>query len=289
MSTVLVTGASGFVAGRLIPDLARRHEVIAISRKPAAGAHRAVAGDFGAFEDLRQLDRHRFDAVIHLAAEVGGTSEEAGLSVNVLGTRRLLRYLADRGCRRFVMASSIAAVGCLHPDFVPAALPMPDRHPCLARDAYGLSKALAEDVADYFARLLPDAMCVNLRFGLAAERVQAQRGQVPWLSLAAPPAMPFLYFGYVAAADMVGGLVAALEAPARPGARVYNLVAPDIRCTGNVADVLRAKLGDRLGGLDLAPFERPGAACPPVYASAAIAAELGYTPRHSVAAPGSYD
>ncbi len=289
MSTVLVTGASGFVAGQLIPGLARDHEVIAISRRPVEGAHHSVAGEFGSFEDLRRLDGHRIDAVIHLAAEVGGTTEEAGLAVNVLGTRRMLRYLADRGCRRFVMASSIAAVGCLHPEFVPQSLPLADRHPCLAHDAYGLSKAMAEDVADYFARLVPDAMFVNLRFGLAAERVQRQRGHVPRLSLAAPPAMPYLYFGYVAVADMVGGLRAALDAPARPGSRAYNLVAPDIRCTDNVADVLRAKGGDRLTGLDLSPFDRPGAACPPVYASAAIAADLGYTPHHSVAAAGSYD
>jgi nucleoside-diphosphate-sugar epimerase len=285
MGTVLVTGASGLVGGRLVPRLIGRHRVVALSRRPVEGADRAVRGDFASFEDLRQLDDEAITAVVHLAAEVGGTTEEAGLQTNIVGSRRLFRYLLDRGCRRFVVASSIATVGCLSPAFVPQALPMADRHPCLARDAYGLSKSLAEGVADYFARIVPDAEFVSLRFGVALELVRRSRGRVPMNTVEAPPALPFLYLGFVALEDMLGGLVAALESAPRPGSRVYNLVGPDVRAECNVADILRASLGARSAGLDLAPFEVPGAQCPPLYSTAALRQDLGFQPRVSVAQP----
>lgn len=285
MATILVTGASGLVGSALAPAAAAAgHRVITLSRRPAKGGHRAVVGDFASFEDLRKLDDEPIEALVHLASEVGGTSEEAGLSVNVLGTRRLVRYLADRGCRRFVMASSIAAAGCLSPVFVPQSLPIADRHACLAADAYGLSKFLGEGMADYFARALPDAMIVSLRYGLAIERTRKLRGSVPRISAAEPSALPFLYLGFVSLDDMVGSALAALRAGHRAGSRVYNVVAPDLRCTGKVADVIRAALGHQAGGLDLSAYEREGAAAPPLWDTAALRTEIGYSPRVSVAA-----
>lgn len=282
MPTVLVTGASGLVGGQLGPRLAGRHRVITLSRRASEGGHRAVAGDFASFEDLRRLDDERIDALVHLAAETGGTTEEAGLATNVLGTRRLVRYLLDRGCRKFVLASSIAAVGCLSPAFVPQSLPIAARHPCLAHDAYGLSKWLAEGVTDYFARVVPDADFTSLRFGVALERVRKSRGHVPQNTVAAAPTMPFLYLGYVALEDMLGALAAAVDAPARPGSRVHNLVGPDVRCADDVAAVLRASLGARAAGLDLSPWEVPGRRAPPLYSMEGLQRDLGFYPRHSV-------
>lgn len=284
MGTILVTGASGLVGSALAPAAAVRHRVITLSRRPTQGGHRAVTGDFSSFEDLRKLDDEPIDALVHLASEVGGTSEEAGLSVNVLGTRRLLRYLADRGCRRFVMASSIAAAGCLSPAFVPEALPITGRHPCQASDAYGLSKFLGEGMADYFSRSVPDAMIVSLRYGLAIERTRKLRGTVPRISPAEPSALPFLYLGFVALDDMVGSALAAVEVAHRPGSRVYNVVAPDLRCSGTVADLIRSALGRRSDRFDLGPYERDGATSPPVWDTAALRADLAYTPAGSVAA-----
>ncbi|MBM3522808.1 MAG: NAD(P)-dependent oxidoreductase [Alphaproteobacteria bacterium] len=283
MTTILVTGASGLVGSALTPRAAKHFRVVTLSRRAAEGGHLGVIGDFASFEDLRKLDDERIDALVHLASEVGGTTEEAGLSVNVLGARRLIRYLADRGCTRFVMASSIAATGCLAREFVPECLPIDDRHACLARDAYGLSKHMAESLADYFARIVPGACFVSLRFGLAMERVQRGRGHVPWVTLAEPPALPFLYMGYVALDDMVDGILAALAAPGRPGSHVYNLVGPDMRCTDRVADVLRASLGARAATLDLARYEALGRHAPPLYAIDALKHDLGFEPRRSVA------
>lgn len=282
MRTILVTGASGFIGSRLVARLAPTHRVIAMSRKPSAGAQVQVLGDFSSFESLRQLDAHPIDAVVHLAGEVGGTSEEAGLSTNVLGTRRLLRYLSDRGCRKFVLASSIAATGCLHPDFVPRALPIADDHPCLARDAYGLSKSMVEQLAAYFARTVVGAELTCLRFGWV---MYSSRKQMPWSSAQAPAALPFLFFGQVAADDVLDGVCAVLDAPVRAGAGVYNLVGPDIRSRDRVADVLRAGLGTKADHLALGAYERPGDACPPVFDLAGLHRDYGFLPMRSVCAP----
>ncbi len=111
MSTILVTGASGFIGKALAASLAAKHNVVCISRSNPGLDLPTIRGNFDAFEDLRQLDGYQFDAVVHLAAVTGGCLERDGILVNVEGTRCLMRYLMDRGCRKFVMASSIAAVG----------------------------------------------------------------------------------------------------------------------------------------------------------------------------------
>ena len=157
MSLTLVTGAGGYVGVALLTELAQDGvPVVGLSRQREPGPD-VVRGDFTNPEDLRALDDLEIGRVCHLAAVTGGCSEEDGLRVNVLGTRRLMRYLIDRGCRKFVLASSIAAVGLADSDFTPQAVPIPDEHPCLARDAYGLSKYLMEEMSRYFGRAHEDS------------------------------------------------------------------------------------------------------------------------------------
>jgi UDP-glucose 4-epimerase len=210
-----------------VEHLSAQHRVIGMSRKaPPTPDREFVRGDCGSFEDLRQLDQHRIDAVVHLAGETGGAPEETALATNVLGTRRLLRYLGDRGCRKFVIASSIAVTGCLDKGFVPEQVPIAASHPCRAREAYGLSKSMLEQLADYFGRVVPDGEYTCLRFGWV---MYSTRKDAPWCGVDPVPALPFLYLGQVVLADLLGGIEAVLHAPVRPGSRVYNLVGPDVR------------------------------------------------------------
>ncbi|MEZ4659698.1 MAG: NAD-dependent epimerase/dehydratase family protein [Caldilineaceae bacterium] len=99
----------------------------------------AIEGDFRSLKNCTSWMPTDIDMLVHLAAVTGGCNEEDGLRVNVLGTHHLLRYLIDRGVQKFVLASSIAAVGMQSLRFRPLQLPMPDEHPCLDRDGYGFS------------------------------------------------------------------------------------------------------------------------------------------------------
>lgn len=95
----LITGASGFIGNAFAQQLSIKRQVICLSRKMPQGNIPSVQGEFHSFEDLRQLDRFEISCVVHLAAVTGGCSEEDGVAVNVLGTRRLLRYAINRGVK----------------------------------------------------------------------------------------------------------------------------------------------------------------------------------------------
>jgi UDP-glucose 4-epimerase len=287
MGVTVVTGASGFIGRRLVERLARERgeaAVVSLSRKKpeiAGNAGQWVRGSFDSFEDLRGLDGHAIDAAVHLAAVTGGCSEEEGIAVNVAGTRRFLRYLLDRGCRRFVVASSIAAVGALtpgEPRFAPLSLPMRPDHPCVGRDAYGLSKAMMEDVVKFFARSYPEAGFVNLRFGAVTDEGTHQPS--PGNALAVGP-WAFVLVGRVALSDVVDGVVAALDALARgkPGFHSYNLVGPDSALDVPVAQAVREALGTGAAGLDLSAYERPGHEHDPLWSIDELRHGLGFTPR----------
>jgi len=282
VSAVLVTGASGFIGRALAPSLAQRHEVVCMSRRDPGLGLPWVQGDFSAPEDLRRLDGFRLGAVVHLAAVTGGCSERGGLLVNVEGTRGLMRYLMDRRCRKFVMASSIAAVGMQSVRFRPLALPMPDEHPCLDRDGYGFSKHLMEEVTRYYHRQDGAIDVINLRLASVApdDALPPPQGVGP-LGEWALGAITLM-----AVSDAVRAFSLAVEAPLTPGVRVLNACGPRAWVSAPVSAVLRHWYGE---GLDLSWYERPGHAYDSVYDVRRIAAELGFTARRlpNDAHPGS--
>jgi len=273
MSNVLVTGASGFVGSRLVAGLTNTHRVVALTRSPVERAAVAVNGTFTSPADLARLDAHPIDTVVHLAATTGGSSEEDALDINVSGTRRLLRYCVDRGITRFVLASSIAAVGCLSKDFLPRTLPIPDDHPCDAVDAYGLSKALMEDVAFYFARQRPDLDITMFRIG-AVQPDTAEAVDENWL---ASVVAPFVSLGGIVASDVVEALARATNEGAGPGVHRVNLVAPLARTPLPTADALRRVLGERADQLDLSHYEKPGNEHASVYATDGLERTYGFS------------
>ncbi len=172
MSHILITGTSGFIGRQLATSMVKDHEVLCLSRR-ATEVSRVTAyeGDFSDAEALGQLDRHPIDVIVHLAAVTGGCTEEEGIRVNVLGTHQLLRYGIARGCKKFVLASSIAAVGFQSVKFRPLQVPIPDDHPCLDRDGYGVSKYLMEEVTHYLSRQNEDLDFINIRLASIAPSV----------------------------------------------------------------------------------------------------------------------
>lgn len=269
MSTVLITGASGFIGKALAKSMAETHDVVCMSRRNPGVGTPWVRGVFGEFEDLRQLDAYDIDVVVHLAAVTGGCLERDGILVNVEGTRCLMRYLMDRGCRKFVNASSIAAVGMQSTKFRPVTLPIPDEHPCLDRDGYGVSKYLMEEVTKYYQRQNDTLDVINLRLAsIADDNSLPEPRRVCPLGQWALGSITIM-----ALSDAVCAFTLAAESPHVPGVRILNATAPQAWVADPVADVLRGWWGD---DVDVSHFEQPGHAYDAVYDVSRIEQELGF-------------
>ena len=269
MSNILITGASGFIGQALAKAMSVHHNVLCISRKNPGLDLPWIQGDFGSYEDLRRLDDNAIDAVIHLAAVTGGCREQDGVLVNVEGSRCLMRYLMDSGCKKFIMASSIAAVGFQSTKFRPYQLPIPDEHPCLDRDGYGFSKYLMEEITKYYHRQNPEIDVVNLRLSSVCpdESIPAPRKPGPlgeW-SLGGITIM--------ALSDAVRAFSQAAESPYKPGIRIMNAAAPRAWVAAPVAEILRNWWGN---DVNLSHFEKPGNEYDSIYDVSRIKNEIGF-------------
>jgi len=149
-STVLVTGATGFVGRHLVRGLAERgHRVVALvretsNREPiAAQVDRFVVGDLSQPATLQGVTEG-VDAVIHSACAVASTfdagrsAEDAFMAVNRDGTVNLAEELLRVGGPRMVHVSSTAAVGYPPPGRVDETVT------CDPRTPYQRSKRAAE-------------------------------------------------------------------------------------------------------------------------------------------------
>ena len=273
MSTILVTGASGFIGKSLNRKLAENHQVICLSRKDPGLELPWVKGAFASFEDLTQIDSYQIDILVHLGAVTGGMTERDCILVNVEGTRCLMRYLINRGCKKYVLASSIAAVGFQDREFRPLQLPVPDEHPCLDRSGYGLSKYLMEEISKYCHRQNEEIDVINLRLSsvCADDRMPPLKevGSLPEWSLGGITIMNLT--------DAVRAFVMSAEASYHPGVRIMNAAGPKAWTSVPVVEILRNWWGD---DVDLSHFEQPGHEYNSVYEVSRIKREIGFIASH---------
>ncbi len=155
MSTVLVTGANGFIGRALCPVLTQAgHTVRAAVRTPERIDHLpsdatgqmapVVVGDLGPDTDWR-APLAGADAVVHLAARVHRTGRRAAHEedifrcVNVGATEALAQAAARAGVSRFVFLSTVKVHGESSP-----ARPLREDDPAAPSDPYARSKWRAE-------------------------------------------------------------------------------------------------------------------------------------------------
>ncbi|WP_280400352.1 SDR family oxidoreductase [Nocardia carnea] len=263
---VLVTGATGFVAGHVIVELlAHGYAVRATVRDLADTTKRAHLADHaartGAELEFVAADLTRDDGwaaavagcaqVLHIASPFPAApprDEGELIRTAVDGTLRVLRACADEpGVRRVVVTSSLAAIAHGHRDDAvrtEADWTVVERSP-----AYQRSKTLAERAAWDFAGALPAArgfelVVVNpgMVLGpLLGPEVSTSHEPVRRLLSGAAPGVPRVGWSPVDVRDLAVAHRLALETPQAAGKRF--LCAGAHLWMGEMAEILAAEYG----------------------------------------------
>jgi nucleoside-diphosphate-sugar epimerase len=268
MSTVLVTGGSGFIGAHAILQLlAAGHHVRASVRSlKREGDVRLMLKNGGA----EPADRLSFfaadlekdagwpdavagcDFVLHVASPLPASvpsHEDELITPAREGTLRVLRAARAAGVKRVVLTSSFAAIGYGHP---PRDAPFDEMNwtdPNGADvGAYAKSKTLAERAAwDFIARESGglELSVVNpvAVFGpVLGPDYSTSILLVRRLMDGAMPGVPKLYFGVVDVRDVADLHIRAMLHPAAKGER-FLAAAGDFMAVVDIARLLRARMG----------------------------------------------
>ncbi len=155
MSSVLVTGATGFVGRHLVQRLlAHGHGVIASCRSSTASQDlthprlkTVCIGDLANIDDWSGAELKGVDVVIHIAARVHvqdenfGTELERYREINTRATKILAEKAAKKGVKRFIFLSSIKVNG-----EETRGAPFKANDQVCPQCPYGVSKAEAEQL-----------------------------------------------------------------------------------------------------------------------------------------------
>lgn len=135
---ILVTGANGFLGKSIVKELSKGNTLFGLSRS---------SGDYKVSLDNEiPIFNQKFDLVIHAAGKAhaipnGRAENKQFFDVNVLGTRNLLQGLENTGLpEQFVFISSVSVYGQEN------GIQINEEHPLEAKDSYGLSKIVAEQL-----------------------------------------------------------------------------------------------------------------------------------------------
>ena len=145
----LVTGASGFIGGRLRDTLIDQGvDVLAVRRNgsPPAKRGRSVELSYADREGIaRMIREEKPDWVFHVAGVTKGVTYDDFRNGNVMPTRNLLEAVRDEhpGVKRFVHVSSLTSYGPSKPD-----QPHVESSPRRPIEYYGESKLEAERMVE---------------------------------------------------------------------------------------------------------------------------------------------
>lgn len=153
---ILVSGTTGWIASGVAKELvAAGHSVTGIARrKTEIPGVKSLQADLLSAESLKIIGEHGpFDVFIHLAGSLGWCSLEQGVDINVAGTRKIVQAALDAGCKRVIVASTVAIIGTTAPRFPPKRLPLRVDDPFVGSAwPYALSKYMVEEQVAFMSQ-----------------------------------------------------------------------------------------------------------------------------------------
>ena len=157
---VLITGASGRLAGFVIRELRDQHQLVLTSRRKPDDEFSDlpwIKGDLNSFSDCQQAV-DGIEAIQHLGAQPNPVdhpqlrqqAQESGIpfdttfKTNMLGTYYLMQAAVKAEVKTVVMVGSNCALGhgfrISKTPFSIQKLPIDETHPCFPEDSYSFSK-----------------------------------------------------------------------------------------------------------------------------------------------------
>ena len=206
---VLITGASGKLAGFIIRELRDQYQLVLTSRrKPDAEFSDLpwIEGDLNSFSDCQQAV-DGIEAIQHLGAQPNPVDHpqlrqqaqeneipfDATFKTNMLGTYYLMQAAVKTKVKIVVMAGSNCALGhgfrISETPFPIQKLPIDETHPCFPEDSYSFSKRAGEELLASYTRAYgvrtymtrPAGITPPERRQSMAENVKPATGWNPWL------------------------------------------------------------------------------------------------------------
>lgn len=289
MSRVLVTGSAGRLGRSVVISLAAAgHEVIGVDRAPGSPAEAAAVlpadlTDLGEVHSV--IARYRPEAVVHLAAIAVpfSRSEATTFRVNTQLAFNVCASSVALGVEKLVLASSPTVIGYGAPGgWKPSYLPLDEDHPAEPWNAYNLSKLVAEQTLQAFARSSETTRMAAFRpcFVVAPEEWEGaptQSGHTITERLDRPEIGGASLFNYLDARDageFVGALLAGLPLLEANG-EVFFAGAGDALAREPLNELLPAVMPGTAGFAD----GLTGTA--PAFSSAKAERLLGWTPKRS--------
>ena len=235
---VLVTGSEGRVGRAAVRELREHGCQVTLVDRHGERRNDVYRVDL---QDLGQVlgAMHGHDAVVHMAAIASPRDDPAEVVFrnNVMSTFNVLEAAALLGVRKIVLASSISALGHAfrHRHFTPLQLPLDETHPLLSQDSYGLSKMVGEELAEGYARRIPQMAISSLRFTWVLDREDltiARRARARGESSGGGA-----FWSWVDVRDAARACRLAVE-NSRPGHEAFYIAAPEIRLDIPIEDLL---------------------------------------------------